>query len=182
MKIYLIIISILLLQGCILHYDSLEYYTEGYSPNYSNLPTKGYYYKTSDSVYLDNWPEAIITLNFFENGTFRYGSNAENMALLDHWICKNGEEQFRYGPFGFYTIKKDTILTEYVSTDPMGDHKARRFYFKAIQTKSGIKIIERNDKICDENWSFHQNDCVPDSIQNWMTSHRKYKLTGAKKK
>jgi hypothetical protein len=177
MKILLIIISAILIQGCILQYDSLEYYSEGYNPNNSSLPVDGYYFKSSDSTFLENWPNAVITMEFYENGTFRFGSNVENIDSLDKWICnKHGERRFRYGPFGFYTIRNDTILTEYIATDPMGDHKARRLDFKAIQTGEGIRIIERNGEINEENWSFHKNTCMPDSIQNWLMNHRKYKL------
>lgn len=174
----------ILFQGCILHYDSLEYYSEGYSPNNSSLPVEGYYFKTSDSTLFKNCPNAVVTMEFYQNGTYRYGANVESIDTLDKWICnKQGERRFRYGPFGFYTIKNDTILTEYISTDPMGEHKASRSDFKAIQTENGFRIIEFNGEKVEQNWFFHKNRCMPDSIRNWMTDHRKYKLkTYANKK
>ena len=176
MKYILYILTFGLLNGCILHYDSLEYYHEGYNPNNDSFPTKGFYFAQSDSSFLKKWPNAIKEMYFFKDGTFNWGSNVENIDSLDNWICKYGERQFRYGPFGFYTLKNDTIYVEYIVTDPMGNMKAERYEFKAIQTDVGINIIELNDKRYSENWIFHGNACVPDSVNNWIKRHRKYKI------
>jgi hypothetical protein len=165
-----------LLNGCILHYERLEYYQEGYNPNNNSFPTKGYYFTQSDSSFLKEWPNAIQEMYFFKDGTFMWGSNVEHIDSLDNWICKFGKRHFRYGPYGFYTIKNDTIYVEYIVTDPTVFTKAKRYEFKAIQTDVGINIFELNNEKYSENWLFHENTCVPDSVNNWVKRHRKYKI------
>lgn len=176
MKIILLISILFTFQGCILHYDRLEYYVDGYSPNNADLSTEGYYYTSSDSSNLKIWPNAVIEMYFFKDGTFNYGSNVEHKDSLDKWICKYGEKYFRYGPFGFYTIKNDTIYVEYIDKDPLGSMQATRYFFKALKTPNGIEIVNYNGEQFNEDWLFSQNACVPDSIKNWIPKHRKYKL------
>lgn len=164
------------MQSCIIHYDRLEYYVEGYNPNNNSFSTNGFYYTKSDTTVHRSWPNAIEYIYFFKDGIFNWGSNVEYIDSLDNWICKFGEKEFRYGPFGFYTIINDTIYVEYIVTDLPGFTKAERYEFKATKTDEGINIFEMNDEKCSENWMFHENTCVPDSIKNWMKRHRKYKI------
>lgn len=178
MKIPFLIFLLVIFQGCILHYDRLEYYNEGYKPNNTFLPTKGYYYKSQpDTINSDIWPEAIYEMYFFGNGTFILGGKNQSMNILDKSICEC-KTIFNYGPHGFYSIVNDTILVEYIVTDPMGDHKAIRSYFKAVQIDSAINIFEWNNQKRYETWKFHPNKCVPDTLHNWLENHRKYKLKG----
>ena len=174
MKSFLLFFVLLLLGSCIMHYDRLNYYKEGYTPNNAGFRTNGFYYTSADSSIRETWPNSVIEIYFFKNGTFLYGSNYENLELLDTLVCQ--PNTFKYGPFGFYTIQNDTILGEMIETDPMGDHTAIRSAFKAVQTIDGIKILGWNGKIREKNWTFHQNDCVPDSIYNWLVTHRKYRI------
>lgn len=176
MKLTAFTIVLFILQSCIIHYDSLEYYIDGYNPNNSTFSTNGFYYSKSDSTVHSSWPNAVQELYFFKDGSFQFGSNSEHLDSLDRWLCKFGEKNFRYGPFGFYTIKNDTIFVEYIVTDFPGFTKAVRYDFKAVKLQNGIRIIEQNGTRTNEEWIFHPNACVPDTINNWLRQHRKYKL------
>lgn len=176
MKLILVTSLLIVLQSCISFYDSLEYYIDGYQPNNSALPTNGFYYSKSDSTVHGAWPNAIQEIYFFKDGSFELGSNYEHIDSLDRWLCKFGEKNYTDGPFGFYTIKNDTILVEYIVADSPGFTKAERYDFKALMTKNGIRIIEQNGEATDQEWLFHENACVPESIENWLRKHRMYKL------
>lgn len=171
-----LIILLLTLQSCIIHYDRLEYYVEGYNPNNDSFSTNGFYYTKSDTTVHGNWPNAIQEIYFFKDGSFEFGSNTEHIDSLDRWLCKFDEKNYSYGPFGFYTIKNDTLLVEYIVTDFPGFTKAERYEFKAIISQNAIGIFEQNGQKANQEWLFHQNECVPESIKNWLRKHRKYKL------
>jgi hypothetical protein len=170
------IVLLLLSQSCITHFDSLEYYTKNYAPNNSSLKTNGFYYSSSDTTINNYWPNAIQEFYFINDGTFIYGSNHQSIATLDSDICVYTHKLLSYGPFGFYTIKNDTILVEYIVTDYPGFTRANRNTFKAIKTTNGITIFELNGKVISENWLFHANSCVPTHVNNWLRKHRKYRL------
>jgi hypothetical protein len=174
MKLYFILL-LFTLSGCVLFYEPLEYYVEGYSPNNDSLRTNGFYYRPSDSIHLDAWPKAVAEMYFFQNGSFKDGTNVENIDSLELWMCEQ-ENWFAHGSFGFYTVRNDTILVEFVFTDPMLTSRASRIEFKAVQTTDGLTIVELGGQPWTEAWLFSENDCVPDSIENWLVTHRKYRI------
>ncbi len=181
MKIIAIACMLFVAQSCIVQYEPLEYYVDGYTPNNDTWSTNGFYFAKSDSTVHTEWPNAIQEFYFFKDGSFLIGSNTEHIDSLDKWICKFGEKLFNYGPNGFYTIKNDTVFVEYIVTDPPGFTKALRYDFKAVKTQQGMRLFELNGKYHDQNWTFHANECVPKTHKNWLIKHRKYKINTAKR-
>jgi len=177
-----LLFTLLTTQSCITHYDRLKYYVDGYKPNNISFPCNGFYFSKSDSTVHGGWPNAIQEIYFFKDGSFEFGSNTENIDSLDRWICKYGKKDFfNYGPWGFYMIKNDTLLVEYIVKDAPGFTKALRYDFKGVRVANGIRIFEQNGQRTNQEWLFHANQCVPESTSNWLKRHRKYKLKKVKK-
>lgn len=187
MKRFLFFLPLLLFIRCHSEYPAL-YYTGTSARHDSRLLWKnGFYFYCNgcDSVKEGQRNMSPIGATYFYNdGTLRTCSWSKSARSLKGTLALNAlsrKKQELPGAWGFYAIRNDTVLMEYVipdSTYPKS--KGYRSSGKGLLRGSRIEIFERTDiagksDFTPQTWYFEADTLKPDSTKNTLRKIKQYR-------
>lgn len=166
MKKVFITSCLFLVTSCIIHYDKLSFYNKDFRANYINLHLGGFYLGKVQDLNSDT---AYKVLFFYTDGTC-FISDAlyyDTVVMLES--IKNQDKNFSPG---VYRVSEDSLFIEYLYRDPLSLRVDRIDLFGIINNET-IKFKNINFNY---NFNFTPFDTKSDSTQNWLKTHRKYRI------
>lgn len=169
MRVNILISCLALFFASCIRYDKLQLYTNDFVPKTSCVKTEGYYLTTVTDMPGDT---ALLPILFYDDGSFLYTAlYYDTLAIEDN--IKNYPNSFnKY--WGFYQCEGDSVFIEFIYRDD-NFSKASRIELKGM-------FGENNElKMSADGWGFAYDynfipSIKPDSTQNWLKTHRKYRL------
>jgi len=166
----ILIFSIVLFFVSCIRYDKLQFYTYGFEPKTSCVKTEGYYLTT-----VTDMPgyTAYQPVFFYNDGSCLFPGVFYDESLPIENYVKKYPHSFKSN-WGFYQCEGDSVFMEFIYRDD-NLSKATRFELKGV--------FGENDelKMSADGWGFAYDynfipSIKPDSTQNWLKTHRKYRL------
>jgi hypothetical protein len=150
-------------------YEPLQIYKHSFVSNSDCLNTNGYYLAVITPV--DEPTLTMIVYRpifFYEDGSFIFGSYYSDTSLMEKEIINYPKGMYSWG---FYICEDSVIKSEFIEPD--------YYNYSRIFLKFKIypnKLIDQYDG----EYNFVPFEHKPDSTNNWLKNHRRYKISDSK--